>query len=227
VSSDETATREALRADPRPAIVPSRFHRSLVHEVEDAIKVKQAGAVGDWLHEHRDRLQLSHDQHSCRWQISHLDDAAPNHAAVVRASVLEHLTAAQEACEVPAFDVQHIETHATLYHHGGFFDWHDDVVDYRGEIAATRRLSFCLYLHSPQRMFDGGELEFMDGRTVEPEHRRLVFFHPVQQHRVRAVECRSSLAIHGRWAVTGWVHGEPPEGWLERLPSLRGRPISG
>ena len=44
---------------------------------------------------------------------------------------------------------------------------------------------------------------------------------------VRRVECRSSMAIHGRWAVTGWVHGDPPEGWLERLPSLRGRPVSG
>jgi len=223
----EEATRRTLKADPKPPLVPSRFHRSLVHIVDEAMEKPAAAEMGGWLHDNRDRLQLIHNEQACRWEIGFLDAFAGDQAAQVRAMVIANLEAAQGACEVPAFDLTHIETHATCYHHGGRFDWHDDTVDYAGETSATRRLSFCFYLHSTPKMFEGGELEFMDGRTVEAVHRRLVLFHPVQQHRVRRVECRSAAAIHGRWAITGWIHGEPPEGWLERLPSLRGRPISG
>lgn len=224
---DDQATRAALRAKPLEAIVPSRFHVALTHIVPEAITKPDAAALGSWLHEHRDKLDLMHNESACRWELSFLDGYAADLAGMVRKAVLENLIAAQEACEVPAFDVTHIETHATCYHHGGMFDWHSDSVDYKGEVAATRRLSFCLYLHSLPRMFEGGELEFMDGTTVAPEHRRLVLFHPVQQHRVRRVDCRSAAAIHGRWAITGWIHGDPPDGWLERLPALTGRPISG
>lgn len=227
MTPEEKATREALRAQPLDPVVPSRFHRSLVHVVDDAIGAGEAADLGDWLHRNKSSLQLAQGPGVMRWQINHLDTVAADHAAAIRKMVLASLQDACSACEVPAFDVLHIETHATLYHHGGQFDWHDDTLDYEGNTAATRRLSFCAYFHSPERMFSGGELEFMDGRTVDPAHRRLAVFHPVQQHRVRPVECYSAEALHGRWAVTGWIHGEPPQGWVDRLPKLRGRPVSG
>lgn len=227
MSGDMEATRESMKAEASPALVPTRFHRALVHVVDEAVDAADAADLGHWLHEHRWELQLAQSPGVMRWQLNHLDARAENHAATIRKAVLDSLDAASEACAVPPFDVLHIETHATLYHHGGQFDWHDDIEDYEGEIVPTRRLSFCCYFHSPQQMFSGGELEFMDGTTVAPKHRSIALFHPVQQHRVRAVECYSAEALHGRWAVTGWVHGEPPEGWLERLPRLRGRPKSG
>lgn len=52
-----------------------------------------------------------------------------------------------------------------------------------------------------------------------------MFFHPLQPHRVRPVECWSADLIHGRWAIHGWVLGAPPPGFAERYERLR-QPVS-
>ncbi len=221
-------TRSAMAADPLPAIVPSRFRRALVHTVDNAVPADAAGEIGRWLHEHRDALVRVGDaegQQTFAFAHPNIEQDAP---AALLAPVRCAISSAcgpegLAAVEVPAFDVRGVQLGAALYHHGGHDSWHDDVLDSTGAVAATRRIAFAVYLHSTPKMFAGGELEFTDGTIVEPRHCRLALWHPAQSCRVRRVECWSAHVLHGLWALFGWMHGEPPEGWLERLEQLRRR----
>ena len=49
------------------------------------------------------------------------------------------LEASCPAWSVPEFDLRHIEMHATLYHHGSHFGWHDDALG-RDGVQPPRRL---------------------------------------------------------------------------------------
>lgn len=231
-SGDETPTRKLMQMSPKPAAVPNRFREALVHISEDAIDENDSGKIGQWLYEHRDRLQRGGDEQGVvrfNHEILNVEKHAPDVIRPLRRKLVELLGNSEvmhKLC-VPAFDLRAIEMHATLYHHGAHFDWHDDAVAADGQtIIESRRLSFCYYMHSTPKMFNGGSLEFLDGTSVEPHNNRLALFHPVQQHRVMPVECWSSHVLHGRWAIVGWLHGDAPDGYRERLPIMRGDPVA-
>jgi len=210
--------------EPAPALLPGRFRKAMVHTVDDLMPGAWMQSLGAWLAVHRERFERGGDANGARrfnWELLRFDEHAADLAAQLRARLVEAYPAALAACCVPEFDLQSVEQTATLYHHGSHFDWHDDGPGYDGTFAPTRRMAFAYYLHTPAKMFTGGELEFMDGTAVEPRCNRVAFFHPLQQHRVRLVECWSADPLHGRWAVMGWLHGDPPPGWLERVPFLR------
>lgn len=211
-------------------VVPNRFRAPLLQVVDHAMPADWLEAIGAWLQEHRHRFVRGGDEQGAQrhnWELCELDRHCPELVADYRKRVVELYPAALEACAVPAFDLRYVEVTATMHHHGSHFCWHDDAPGYDGNLIPSRRLSHTFYMHTDPKRFEGGELEFLDGTTVEPRNNRMTFFHPIQQHRVRAVECWSSRAIDGRWALIGWIHGDPPPGWVERIPALRGIPFSG
>jgi hypothetical protein len=228
-SGEPSPTRKLMQMEPRPAAVPNRFREALLHVVDQALEDEASGRIGQWLYNHRDRLQRGgdeHGQHRFNHEILNVEEQAADLILPLRRKLIELMgddELMDQLC-VPAFDLRHIEMHATLHHHGAHFVWHDDAITSDGELVETRRLSFCYYMHSTPKMFSGGLLEFMDGTTVKPDDNRLVVFHPLQQHRIQQVECWSSHVLHGRWALVGWLHGDPPDGYVERLPEMRGRP---
>ncbi len=164
-------------------------------------------SAGEWLHHNKGFFLRGGDEDGrdrFNYELTEVDDLFKP-TADLKAEILKHLAGAIEKVGIPDFDLEAIECHATLYHHGSHFAHHKDRDD------GTRRLAFCFYLHTEPKMFSGGELEFLDGTMVEANHNRLVIFDPYQQHRVRRVECWSADFLHGRWAISGWIHGKPAE----------------
>lgn len=211
-------------------LVPERFRKPLFEAVEDLMPAEWTHAMGVWFRAHMGEFVRGGDPEGLsrfNWELCTIQDAAPDLIGQFRARLTDAFPKALAACHIPDFDLRFIEVNATLHHHGSHFIWHDDAPGYDGAIVPSRRLTFAYYLHSEPKMFRGGELEFADGSLINPKHNRLVMFHPLQQHRVRMVECWSAEAVHGRWALVGWVHGDPPEGWVDRIPRLRGIPSSG
>lgn len=220
-------TREALKADPLPPIVPTRFRRALVRTIDAAVPPEFGGEIGQWLHEHRADLVRGGDDagdYRFAFDLPAFEEAAPAALLAPLRRTLASVASPEALAEVavPEFDVRHVDIGATLFHHGGHEAWHDDGTGADGELAVSRRVAFSLFLHSTPKMFSGGELEFTDGTVIEPKHGRLAVYHPVQSHRFRRVECWSAHVLHGLWIVHGWIHGEPPAGWAERLAALRG-----
>ena len=220
-------TNAALKAEPLEPVVPGRFRAALVHSVDDLMEEGWAAKFGQAMFEKRSHLVRGGDAEGVwryNWEIVHVDRHEPDLVGDLRGRIIEEAVNALGPCLVPEFDVEGVECHATMHHHGNFFSWHDDADGYTGgDALETRRLAFAYYMHSKPKMFDGGELEFLDGTAIEPRHNRLAFWHPIQKHRVRPVECWSSHVLHGRWSVMGWLHGQPPEGWVDRIPKLRDR----
>lgn len=177
---------------------PARYQAARYHVAPGAVAGEFAAEMGRWLYAHR-RLMLRGGDGVGRFNYELLDvDKACEHLAPLRSAIL---TANEE---FDPFDVDLVEMHATLYHHGSVFHWHTDDDD-----VSTRRVAFAYYLHTTPRMFTGGELEFLDGTFIEPEDGTLVLFSPKQRHRVRQVECWSAHVLHGRWALSGWLHESP------------------
>ncbi|HXI82117.1 MAG TPA: 2OG-Fe(II) oxygenase [Verrucomicrobiae bacterium] len=219
-----------FEAEAAPPVIPGRFRRAMVRTLDDAMPEEWVRELGRWLYYHRHALARGGDSAGVErynFELFEVDKRAPELAAPLRAKILSEIPNALAPCCVPDFDVRYVEMTATLHHHGGHFVWHDDAPGYDGEIVPSRRLSWTYYVHTSPKMFRGGELEFLDGTAVEPRCNRLTMFHPVQMHRVRPVECWSAELLHGRWALMGWIHGDPPPGWVERIPKLRDRPASG
>ena len=231
MSSEDTATRAMYKSvDARAPVVPDRLREPIKHHVDDAMPAKFAADVGLWLHNNKDKFVRGGDDEGVsrfNYELTDVDNYTPvDMLTQFKQKLIATATSPEvlDALCVPEFDLRFVETHATLYHHGSHFDWHDDAPGPDGDLVPSRRISFCYYMHADPKMFSGGELEFLDGSTVEPKNNRLSLFHPMQQHRVRRVECWSSQFLHGRWALMGWLHGDAPEGWVNRLPKLRGRP---
>lgn len=194
---------------------PIRFRKALVDVTDDAIGVEFPSRMGRWFNNNRGLLIRGGDEEGLsrfNYEITSVEDVC-DELAPLRKALMARYESAAETCEVPPFEVDSIEINATLYFHGSHFVWHDDALGYTQEFIPSRRLTFCYYLHSDPKMFQGGELELNDGTLVEPQNDRLVLFHPLQRHRVRAVECFSNDAMHGRWALVGWLHGKAPEGY--------------
>lgn len=206
-----------------PAL-PERYRAARFTTFENVMPAEWAGATGEWLYSQRLLFTRGGDAGHGRFnfELTEADDLyAP--IAQLKAAITARISDAVAKVGTADFDLEYIECHATLYHHGSHFIWHTDHEGYNGELAVTRRLAYCYYLHSSPKMFRGGELEFLDGTMVEPANNRLVMFDPYQQHRIRRVECWSADFLHGRWALFGWIHGQPPgsDGHLS------GRPLSG
>lgn len=213
-----------MSAPEAPPALPERYRAARFTTFENAMPVEWAGATGHWLHSQRGLFTRGGDDGRGRYnfELLEVDDLyAP--IAQLKAAITARISEAVKSVGIPDFDLEYIECHATLYHHGSHFIWHTDHEGYNGDLAVTRRLAWCLYLHSSPKMFRGGELEFLDGTMVEPANNRLVMFDPYQQHRIRRVECWSADFLHGRWALFGWIHGQPPGS----TGHLSGRPLSG
>lgn len=189
--------------------------------VEDFMPMDWAGDLGQWLFSQRHEMTRSGDDDGVfeyRYALSDLDHRNPEALKVFRKAIVDQLPKCLSKIEVPDFDLLHVESHGDCYHHGHHLGWHDGLGD---DIVATRRVAFAYYMHSQPKMFSHGELEFVDGTTISPKNNQLVLWHPAQQHRVTRVECWSSHIMHARWSITGWLHGQPPKGWLDKLELLR------
>ena len=189
--------------------IPERYREPKFTVFEHVMSKEWMAELGKWLHSQRHYFKRSHEDGQIKhsYELSNVDELHQP-TGYLKKIIAEKLNEAIEKIDIPDFELEQIECHATLYHHGSHFSWHKDNIDYNGEPAETRRLSYVLYLHANPKMFSGGELEFTDGTMVEPEHNKLVVFDPCQKHRVRRVECWSADFLHGRWAIYGWIHGK-------------------
>jgi len=183
--------------------IPMRYRDALWHGVGKAMPVQWCAELGGWLHSHRSTLRRGgDDQGTYRFNYELLDvERSCELLAPFRKLLTTELENALAPCMVDPFELESIEMHATLYHHGSHFDWHTDADE-----IETRQLAFAYYMHSTPKRFKGGDLEFIDGTLVPPDNNLLVLFNPRQKHRVREVECWSSGVLDGRWALTGWLH---------------------
>ena len=220
------ATVEALASTETPPIIPSRLRSAIFHVVDDVMPEEWAGAMGDWLFQQRTKMNRCGDEdgrHAYFYGIRGIDESTvdPELMGGFRKVLLSKLSDALPEICVPDFDLTDLECNASLFHHGHHCSWHDGVTSHDGSIATTRRVSFSYFMHSPEKMFSGGEMEFMDGSKIEPKHNQLVFWHPIQQTRILPVECWSAHVLHGRWELHGWLHGNPPDGWVDKLTKLR------
>lgn len=211
-------------SDTAAPALPERYRAARFTMFDNVMPAEWAGATGEWLHSQRGLFSRGGDDGRGRfnWELLDVDELYVPITSL-KAAITTRISEAVKNVGVADFDLEYIECHATLYHHGSHFIWHTDHEGYNGDLAVTRRLAWCLYLHSSPKMFRGGELEFLDGTTVEPKNNRLVFFDPYQQHRIRRVECWSADFLHGRWALFGWIHGQP----AGSTGHLSGRPLSG
>lgn len=204
--------------DPVSPKTPSRYRRPLFQVVDSFLDPKFGGALSDWLEHNTTRLRAGGDPRGkfrFNHEIVNFEEHWPD-ATKLAGALLERVDEFADVLHVPEFDAQRVELNFTLYHHGAHFGWHDDSRMPDGTtVASTRRITFAYYLHTTPRMFDGGELEFADGQTVEPKDNRLVVFHPFQRHRIRPVECFARSALAGRCAIMGWVHGAPDDEWAD------------
>jgi len=189
--------------EPDETKLPERYRSAQFATYEGIMSNEWLAAAGEWLHSQRGYFCRGGDDGQGRfnYELLDVDDIYPP-LAELKTKVVKLLDEAVKKVGIQDFDLGRIECHATLYHHGSHFAWHTDTATDK-----TRRLAFCLYLHADPKMFSGGELEFLDGTMVEAEHNRLVVYAPDQQHRTRRVECWSSEFLHGRWAISGWIHG--------------------
>jgi hypothetical protein len=216
---------DAYRCDDTEPIVPGRFRKALVHTVDDAVSEETTAKLGEFLHANTALMRRCGDPDGAwefGWELSNLDEHLPDVCSKLRRTLFESCTpTVQQALGVHEFNVTGVEMAARLYHQGGHCCWHDDAFGDEGEMDPYRRVAFAFYLHTEPKRFTGGELEFLDGATVEPKARSLVLYHPIQTHRIRTVECWAAEALHGCWSIDGWVLGDYPDGWPDRLRQLR------
>lgn len=200
-------------------IVPGRLRKPLALAIENAMGDPWTADVGRWLFEHRASMVVdARSPWRAAYDLIDFGAASPDLAAPLRAAVLDRLDEGLEACGIAEFDLVGFDVHASLFHHGGICAWSDGI---HGDDECQRRIGFELMLQQDPKMFSGGELEFLDGSTIEPRNGLLVFTNPVQTKRVREVECWSMHPIHGRWSIWGWLLGPAPEGWADRVRRMR------
>jgi len=225
MQEDDPATKALESAFDQSSTLPPRYRAALYKTFDDVMPADWLADAGAWLHNQREHFVRGGDIEGAgrfNYELATVDELYKP-LGEMRAKLLGFLDEALPVLEVPEFPLEYVETHATLYHHGSHFTWHTDAPGYDGEPVFTRRVAFCLYMHSTPRMFSGGELEFLDGTAVDAVNNRVVLFHPLQQHRIRRVDCWSADFLHGRWAFFGWIHGPRPG----EKPSLCGVPRQG
>lgn len=186
--------------------LPERYRAPRLTAFENVMPLEWLGAVGEWLFSQRGRFTLGGGEGhgSFCYELAGVDELYPP-LAELKLAIVERLDSAIEKVGVEPFDLELIECHATLYHHGSHHAPHKDVPD---DVDLPEcRLAWCLYLSTEPKMYSGGELEFPNGEAFAPTHNQLVFYDPRQKHSVRRVECWSADFLHGRWALSGWVHG--------------------
>lgn len=212
IESSGVDARATYKTEAHDAVVPDRLQRPLVQVIEGFLRGDDRSFeadLGPWLAAKRqDFAQVSDDDCMLRmsWYIGGVMEQNPELFRPFKKLVLEAAPDAFDACAVAEFDLTDVTIGVSAYHHGNFYQWHRD----SSGPDDTRRLGFCFFVHTAPKMFKGGEIEFLDGSVITPEHNRLVFYNPLQPHRVAPVECWTPDIMHGRWTVHGWLHGEPP-----------------
>jgi hypothetical protein len=189
-----------------PKQTPARYQKAKLHVVDSAMSDDYVTSVGRWLFNNRKQFTRAGDELGTTqfsFELGDLDRLCPDLIGELRARILLELEEASKTCKMPAFEAKHVDTLATLYHNGGLHDWHEE--------GPEPAIAFAFYMHTDPKMFNGGELEFVDGTKVEPANGRLVLYDASLRHRVRPVECWSAHVLHGRWALVGWIHDETPK----------------
>lgn len=184
-----------------PVGTPERLRTTRVAVFDDLLEPAFATEAGRWLH-HRDDQLVRHGDlpglERFSWELPDVDEACP-HLAPLRAAVLERLAEVDPGLEVEALDV-----HASLHHAGG----HAVKMTRDTDEDPSRRWAWSYFLHTEPVMFSGGELEFLDGKRVDPKTNRLAIYPADVPRRIRRVSCWGREALHGRWAFYGWAHGK-------------------
>ena len=183
--------------------VPERFRAPVLHTVDSAMPAELVTEFGRRLFDRRDLLVRTGDDGAVdyfRWELDQVDAVSADLVASFRRRLLDHFDA--WVGRPLGFELDAVDLFAALYHHGSHMTWHAD-----RSADDPPAVAFAFYMHAEPCMFTGGELEFLDGTTVEPKNNRLVLYGAGQQHRVRPVECWSSHVLHGRWALLGWLRG--------------------
>lgn len=86
---------------------------------------------------------------------------------------------------------------AAAAHHRGGQDWF--------KYDESCKAAFQITLHTPEKLFEGGELEFWSGARVEPSHCTLTVWRPTASFRIRPVECWASGIVYSRWSIEGYL----------------------
>lgn len=179
-------------------MIPDRLQRTKVHTVPDAVPKAWGQDMGRWLHAQRHLLApvSLNDQ---RWHYEMpVDDCEL--APEFRRCLFEHLKPALDTLRIMIEPGAMVEFGATLHHHR-----HGGAWTRATDRAPEASLAFSLFLNSLPKQYTGGELEFQDGFSIEPQMGCLVFWPAPTIHRVRVVECYAAHAIYGRWSLSGTV----------------------
>jgi Rps23 Pro-64 3,4-dihydroxylase Tpa1-like proline 4-hydroxylase len=118
---------------------------------------------------------------------------------------------------MPPFTVGRVECQVTASTDGSYFRPHTDAG--KGDIDATRKLTYVYYFNREPKGFTGGELrvyddEFNNGKfsstetfqLIEPRNNSIVFFNAAIMHEVTPVQVASKDFGDSRFTVNGWIH---------------------
>ena len=214
----EEETRDNLWQLGHESKLPGRFLVAVRHPVKDLLTAEQAGAIGVEFLRVSDRMYKAGDH----WSIDCTMDLMPKMMALLRRRIMEHVPDACQALHVAPFDLTNVSMSAQLHHHQCKTEWFCDASPKPDAFDETIRMGFTFFLHSFPKMFTDGLVEFHDGTTVEPSHNCLLFTHPLQRRRIQETNCYSGDLLHGRWSVTGCLHGPAPDGYGELAHRLLG-----
>jgi SM-20-related protein len=133
-------------------------------------------------------------------------------ARQVRERVTATLPRAQQALGLPVVPAERVDVQITASPDGGFYKRHTDS---SSGPAASRKISYVLFVHRSPRAFTGGELvlyphgpaDLRAGRrAISPETGRIVFFPSGLLHEIMPVHAPGGLIEQARLTVNGWIH---------------------
>jgi hypothetical protein len=155
-------------------------------------------ALGKHLFEQRETFGQRNTEHGAFWVAAkQLDQSSFELGAVLRAKVIEKAAEAAAKLAIALPPERPPSMLPMLLHHGCALGWQPEP-----DLASALLYEFTL--HSEPKMFSGGELEFVDGGSLE-NRMRLVLRVAEQLRRLMPDE----MPLFTRISATDWVQG----GW--------------
>ena len=172
--------------------LPERLDTEACKVHRDALPGDWGTEMGRWLYSRRASMtQWPLSATGYRWLNMLPEDAPGMH--LLRAKVTE-------AGRDMGFDPQGASwsVYAMAAHHHGSAPWFR-----MSDHHPDARVAFSLTMHTPEKLFDGGEIEFWSGLQVPPDHMTLAVWNPTYSFRIRTVECWAASIAFGRWSIEG------------------------
>ena len=172
-------------------MIPERLDLDVFRSREAAMPDLWGNTVGRWLLSRRDQMHpwAPEGTRKTRWILNDIDEAPG--LSELRPQVVNL------AAEAGLPDGSSWLVWAAAAHHRNGQDW------YRHPEDPEAKAAFCLTLHTPERLFEGGQLEFWSGARVEPAHCTLTVWRPSAAFRIVPVECWATGIAYARWSIEG------------------------